>query len=58
MFLAKYLRAFDWDIEKSLEIMLKMYKIRVSAATTVQQTEQFVHHYRAHCRSKIPPGLR
>lgn len=45
MFLAKYLRAFDWDIEKSLEIMLKMYKIRVSAATTVQQTEQFVHQH-------------
>lgn len=30
MFLAKYLRAFNWDIERSLDVMQKMYRIRVS----------------------------
>lgn len=61
MFLAKYLRAFDWDIEKSLEVMLQIYKMRVrTAAAAAQLNGRYPgsHFATAHTRETIPPGSR
>lgn len=30
MFLAKYLRVYNWDVEKSLDHMQRVYRMRVS----------------------------